>query len=265
MILKPLRATRIDRNDFRDTNKTCTNCDPIKANTTMSEQISSNTATETSTLLSPVAEGASKDAQPNAASEPVAQTEEQKAAAAEAEKNKTPEQKEADKVALEKAAIEKSNLVPEKYELKSPEGVTLDAEAVEKFTAIAKEAKLTSANAQKIADLAVAHTAKLVEQNRKAQVDGWMKTRESWVTELKADKEVGGANFDTSRDHALRAIARFGDANLKAVIDTGWGDNPALFKTFVKIGKALNEDKFVDGDVSKGDLSQAERLYPSHR
>ncbi len=167
------------------------------------------------------------------------------------------------KAAGEKAKEGKAEGAPEKYEFKAAEGVTLDADLVTELSTVAKELNLPQEQAQKFADLG----GKLVEKTAKgiqeAQTKSWAEARTKWVTEIKTDKELGGSNFSQSREMALRAVRFAGVPELKQVFDSGWGDHPALFKAFVKFGKALGEDRMIDADVNAGSKSAAQVLYPS--
>lgn len=169
----------------------------------------------------------------------------------------------ADQAAAEAKA--KAEGAPDKYEFKAPEGVTLDSEGVQKLSAIAKELNLSQVKAQKFADLAAEHTVKVQKQFAEMQTKAWTEAREKWVSEIKSDKEVGGANFDQSRDLALRAIAKFGAPGLAEILNSGWGDHPALFKTFAKIGQALGEDRAIDGAAVGRDADAAKVLYPNQK
>jgi hypothetical protein len=155
----------------------------------------------------------------------------------------------------------KAEGAPEKYEFKELEGVKLDTEAVSEFEKIAKENNLSNDNAQKFVELASKHTQKIETQMRETQAKAWEDTRKTWVAELKADKEYGGAKFDETKELALRAVRFVNVPGLNEVFDSGWGDNPKLVTAFAKFGKALSEDKLVDGDASSSPKSAAEIIY----
>lgn len=176
----------------------------------------------------------------------------------------TPEQKaEADQKA--KADEAKAKLVgaPEKYEaFAAPQGVTLNSELVNEFTPLAKDLNLSQEGAQKIADFGV----KLVQKQSEATAKAWVDTRAAWATQIKSDKEVGGNNFPKASETANRGIglAMKTIPELKAVIDQGWFDNPALFKMAHLLGKTVREDRFIDGSAAPNrELSAAEILYPN--
>lgn len=154
----------------------------------------------------------------------------------------------------------KPDAVPEKYDLKTPEGVPLDEAALAEFEPIAKELKLTNEQAQKLADI---HTKRMQETER-ANAEQWKQTTAKWVDDIKADKEIGGANLDTSVRHAQAALAKFGTPELKAQMDaTGMGNHPELVRVFARIGKAMAEDNFIQSGKDGVVGDPAKRLFPS--
>ncbi len=169
---------------------------------------------------------------------------------------KTPEQIAADKKIADAA---KPVGAPETYaEFKAPEGVTLDKEGVTELSTFAKEHNLSQDDAQKLVDLAIKNAGSA----QAAQAKAWNDTRATWRGEIEKDPEIGGANFAASKEYAIKAVNQFGSPELGKVWATGWGDNPALFKFCVNIGKRLSEDKVVDGSTASNDpKSVANLLY----
>ena len=90
-------------------------------------------------------------------------------------------------------------VVPESYDFRAPEGATLDKSAVDAATPIFKELGLTQDQAQKLVDL----YPKITENIVKANNDAYTAMREGWVSELKADKEIGG-----KLDHVAAEIGK---------------------------------------------------------
>jgi hypothetical protein len=169
--------------------------------------------------------------------------------------NSDPAKTDGDKPDDKKADDDKPQGAPEKYEFTAPEGVTLDAEAVAEFEPVAKELNLSNEQAQKLVEL----QTKFV-QKQQAQ---WDKTVETWETEIKADKEIGGEKMTVNVNHARQAITHFGTPELKAALDaTKMGNHPELVRVFARIGKAMAEDTFVPGTKpSNTGKSQADVLY----
>lgn len=148
----------------------------------------------------------------------------------------------------------KATGAPEKYEFTAPAGMELDADAVAKFEPIARDLNLTNEQANKL----VALQAELVA----AQTQANIQQVAEWVSTAKADPDIGGAQFDASLSHARKAVDFFGTPQLKEDFDRlGFGNHPELFRAFVKIGRAMAEDKFETGQPAQKPVSQADRLY----
>ena len=147
---------------------------------------------------------------------------------------------------------------PESYELKAPDGMELDQAAVTEFTAIAKDLKLSNEQAQKLTDIAVA-----MEQRR---AEAHAKTVKDWEAASKADKEFGGDALGENLSVAKKAIDTFGSPELKGLLDaTGLGNHPEVLRTFIKVGKAISEGKFVASGsrTATAPVSTAKALYPN--
>lgn len=146
--------------------------------------------------------------------------------------------------------------VPEAYDLKMPEGVELDTAAADEFSAIAKELKLNQEQAQKVADIG----AKMAQRQAEAHV----KLVESWVEQVKTDKEIGGDKLTENLAVARKALDSFGTPALRDVLNaTGFGNHPEVIKAFYKIGKAISEDGFVKGTPPGASSDPAKKLFPN--
>lgn len=132
--------------------------------------------------------------------------------------------------------------VPEKYELKLPEGSQLDAAHVEKVAAYAKERGLSNEQAQAVLERESQAVSGFIEGSQNQLKEQSTK----WVEELKQDKDVGGDSFNKSAELAKRFVSRFGDDSLKDALDqTGLGNHPGLFKMIVRAAKLMSEDQLV--------------------
>lgn len=150
---------------------------------------------------------------------------------------------------------EKLEGAPEKYEFVAPEGVTLDPEAVAEFEPIAREMNLTNDQAQKLVGLQASFVQK--------QHEAWNKQVNTWVGEIKTDKEIGGTALKQTITHSQSALAKFGTPELmKALDSTKMGNHPELVRVFARIGKAMAEDNFVPSEKPSGENeSAANRMY----
>lgn len=164
----------------------------------------------------------------------------------------------------EAKTTEQKTVVPEKYDLKLPEGSTLSPAQVDKIAAFAKERGLSNEQAQGVLEREHAVLADYVTGQR-AEVT---KIQDSWLPAVKADKEIGGEAFEQNVTLAARVLDRYGTAELKkALSDSRYGNHPELVRVFARIGKAMSEDQLVQAgaSASKEKLSLAERLYPNHK
>lgn len=148
---------------------------------------------------------------------------------------------------------------PETYaDFTMPEGMETDEGVLGKFTGVAKELNLTQEQAQKLIDISAENAKALMDKQREV----WRETREKWVASIKTDKEFGGSKYAETLAYAKRTIREFGTTELKTFLtDTGYGDNPDLIKFLAKAGKALSDDRLVEGKAPSLTKSPAEKMY----
>jgi hypothetical protein len=149
---------------------------------------------------------------------------------------------------------------PAEYaEFKIPEGTTLDETTATEFKAMAKELDLTQEQAQKLLDFGGGKLRALAEGPYKA----WSEMQTKWQAEVKADPEIGGTKLEASLKEAA-AVFVPGESNpfvgsdaearsLKDALNaTGAGNNPAIVKMFVRMGRMLGEPGSLTGNPSTG-------------
>lgn len=153
-------------------------------------------------------------------------------------------------------------VVPEKYEFQMPEGVDLDAEMADEFSGYAKEMKLSQEQAQQIAGVGAKMMLKVHESYQAAYVQ----QQEEWQTAARTDSEFGGVNLQQNLAVAAKAIDFAGGEKLREVLKaTGMGNQPEIIRAFVRLGKAISEDRLVTGGRQTPGSSQPveARLYPN--
>lgn len=152
---------------------------------------------------------------------------------------------------------------PEDYSLAAPEGSLMSSEDVEKISSIAKEKGLSAEQAKAWVD----HDNALLETFVQRQSDELKARSETWVEEVRKDKEIGGERFTETIEAAKRLIDRYATPDFKTVLDnTGLGNHPELMRLFARIGKQMTEDKLVlPGAGSAGKKTPAEILYGSEK
>ena len=156
----------------------------------------------------------------------------------------------------DKSAEDKPQGAPERYEFTAPEGSELDAAVTDAFAGVAKELNLTQEAAQKVVD----KMAPLMAQRQAEQVQAVQK---QWRDESTADKEFGGDKLTENLATARKAMDAFASPALKQTLEqTGLGNHPEVIRMFVKVGKAISEDGFVNG-ANKPIVDDAKRFYPN--
>jgi len=153
--------------------------------------------------------------------------------------------------------------VPVTYEpFELPQGVEVDSAALEEAQSLFAEARLSQPQAQKLVDLYAGKMNELVQRQIATQISAAQSRQTAWVAEVKNDPELGGRRFEQARAAAQRALNRFGTPELRRTLDELWvGNNPQLFRFFVRVGQAVSEDRYA-GTRSSAPTSAADTLYP---
>jgi len=171
------------------------------------------------------------------------------------------------------APAPKPTEVPEKYDLKAPEGYDLNEAIVGEASTLFKEMKLTNDQAQKLVDF----QAKLQKDAAEAPYAAYDAMREEWQGQVKADPELG-PKLPQVKETIGRALDTLGDPTLVATFReamnlTGAGDHPAFIKAFYKLSQAVVEGTPVrganpspHGQTQSGRVdrpSAAQAMYPT--
>ena len=146
----------------------------------------------------------------------------------------------------------KKVVIPDKYEFKLPEGITLDETSMAVITPAFKELGLDNAQAQKLVDLQI----QLTKANEDVHVAKWNEYLETQKTEAKA-------YFGVKLPEVMRNVARARDTFLSKPMQeklnvAGFSNDKDFLETLDKIGRVIGEGKFVEGKRSapaKGDGS----------
>jgi hypothetical protein len=146
--------------------------------------------------------------------------------------------------------------IPETYDIKMPDGISMDKDLLAEVTPLFRDAKLSPAQAQVVADAYMQNQTKAIEAHNN-QV-------KAWAAEAKADKEFGGPKFAENMGAARKAFTEFGSERALQIFDTyGLGNNPEVLRMFVRIGKAMGEGGTILGGDGGGRVSAARDMYPS--
>lgn len=148
-------------------------------------------------------------------------------------------------------------------DFKLPEGVDEKDPFFEGFKDFAKAEGISAAQAQKLADRYGAQVKAAKEQvaaQRQKQVDGWFQS-------LKADKEIGGTNFDQAFSVAKQGLEQFATPEFKQLLrESGLGSHPEMVRFIYRTGKALAEDSSAgaggNGGKENTRAAQLRARYP---
>lgn len=164
-------------------------------------------------------------------------------------------------------------VVPEKYDLKIEGEASINAAAIEKAGALARDLGLSNEAATKLANhlnttVAERQAALLAEEapggeKWKARVSGWEK-------DALAHKEIGNGNPETLKTRGRLAGLVIEKFFPKSIVEfakaTGFGSNPDFIVGFARIADAMGEASLVPAQDSggKSTKSTAEIMYPDH-
>jgi hypothetical protein len=149
---------------------------------------------------------------------------------------------------------------PTYRDFKLPEGATVDDDSLKSASTLFADSGLSQEQAQKFIDLAVSREKAQAESGLRAFVD----LQNKWVSEIKADPDIGGERLQATIASATRAIDRLAIPGLREALDlTGAGNNPAIVKAFARIGQLIAEDRFRPGNGAPpvAPRSPAEVIY----
>lgn len=146
--------------------------------------------------------------------------------------------------------------VPENYEFNLGEGLTITDDQKTAFTAIAKDAKLTQAQADSLLKM------------HSEIINGYMHAAEDANEKNVAECEKLGLTSQENLGFARTAVNTFGGSEaMQVLIDTGAINHPAVCKLFVTIGQLISEDKPADTHVGggKGTPRAEDILFPNSK
>jgi hypothetical protein len=159
---------------------------------------------------------------------------------------------------------------PVDFEPKFPEGAEKDDALAGEFKKFAKEQGLDPEKAQASFEHLVKTRATTVEGLKTRAAEAHQQRVKGWSEALKADKEVGGAQYDQNVTIAMKAVTKFGSPEFTEFLNkTGLGSHPEMVRLMLRVGKAISEDTIAGatGNASaKTEDSQDEKLrrqYPN--
>jgi len=168
------------------------------------------------------------------------------------------------------------------YEITKPEDLPKEFpysdERVTSFKALAHKIGLTPAHVKELYNWQIAEGRKefaAYQESVKAysdtfvDVEGLGKVPKQWIEDhnkvVETFKVELGDKYDTMMKKATIAAMKFGGQDLKDFVDkTGFGDNPAVVRAWIKVAEAtLTEDEWVASQ--EGTMSRKDRIAAINR
>ena len=158
------------------------------------------------------------------------------------------------------------------YEVRAPEGREFDKETFEAVKDDLKGMNLSNKGAQQMVDM-FSHKVlpiiekKIADQAAEAQQAAAAELRKTWLTEARADREIGGARWNESIAIAGRVFDAVGfekAAPFRQLLeDSGLGNHPDAIRFIRRVGEMIGEDKFVrgEGDSSADNRAIWDKVY----
>jgi len=123
-----------------------------------------------------------------------------------------------------------------------PEGITYSEEVEGSFKAKFHELGLSTAQASGLYDFYMNWWMGGIQTELSGRETAKTQASDSLKTEM-------GVDYDTNIALMGKAIEKFGGEEFKKYMDdSGVGNDPAIIKTFINIGKAMSEDTLIMGD-----------------
>ncbi len=151
---------------------------------------------------------------------------------------------------------------PEAYtDFTLPEGVEMNAAALEAFAPMAKDMGLSQEQAQKLVTM---DAERQVQANQAFQQEV-QDTIDEWRETTKTDATIGGVNLDKSRAHTRVFLNKFASPALLELLDTtGLGNHLEFIRLCDAAGAAMGEDGVSPGGLNTpAPKTTAQLFYPN--
>ena len=136
-----------------------------------------------------------------------------------------------------------------------PEGVQVDSHIAEQFGDICRDLNLSNSAYQKI----VAKMGPVMAERQAARLE---EVKKGFLAQGRADKDMGGANWATTKAEASKAYVKFVDPETRAFLkQTGLDCHPGIIRAFHNVQKAVADDTVVRGQASSGKLDPAKAFF----
>jgi hypothetical protein len=158
---------------------------------------------------------------------------------------------------------------PESYELQLSENSLLDDEAVKQVEEHAKKHGLSqeaAADALKLKEQAVSEYQDFLDRTALDRAEETVKeNKKAWLSDAKADPDIGGDNFNETVARANKYLKAYGDKETFEVFKkSGMGNHKVVLKLLSKGASHLMSDSFDNETTpAEGEEDFLDAMYPS--
>ena len=165
------------------------------------------------------------------------------------DKTLSPEELADKKVLMDAKTAELAKNVPEKYEVKLPEGLDKDTSLLEKITPVFKSMNITGEQAQKLVDVYAPHFKEQMEKQANDLKAASEANFQKFVAEeRKNTMEKLGATAKDELIFAAKSRDRFLSPETQELLNAaGISNNFNFISDLIRVGKQISEAKLVDG------------------
>lgn len=153
-----------------------------------------------------------------------------------------------------------AEVAPVEYkDMKLPEGIAAD----DPLVAIGAEELSKLGIPQDKAEALLATVAPKLAEQLAAPYKAWNTMQQEWQGKIKADPDFGGDKLNGTLVGIAKVIDQFGGNDLRqALVATGAGNNPTIFRAFAQIAAHFTEGTPVSGAAASTRDALA-AMYPS--
>lgn len=144
------------------------------------------------------------------------------------------------------------------YKLELAEDSKLHSDFVNEMTEFAKQHGLSNEAAQELVDWQNETVNEIIAKSQEFQE----KQVEDWKQETINDPELGGEKLTEVSEYAKSVVKQFGnEAIIEMLNESGLGNHKEVVRFLSKIGRAMSNDNFVEGEQARPQLEDWEIMY----
>lgn len=166
---------------------------------------------------------------------------------------------------------QQQNVIPESYQFTDVDGndYGFDEETKQSFSNAFKDIGLSQEQANKALNMYVQDMKDMLTEIDTENAQKQKEQIQTWKKEIANDPQLGGANLQQTKQNIANVMNKFGNDDLKALLNSGAGYNPTIIRFLNDVGAQLgNDSAFINGKgagnvQSESSYERAKRMYPN--